>query len=127
MVAIEMIAIFGQHTDALCRDIKRIIHRNVIIPQQLQGMGFFGIIQAVQYDGFISFGNHFSHSMGGIFLHQGQTLGKPNAVTAKKPDDQKAADIGVFQDDFSAIGENRRIGVRTAGHIHRIGDGCCRR
>ena len=85
MIAVEKIAILGQHADRIRSDIQGVIYRDIVISQQLQGMGLFGVVQAVQNDGLVAFGNHFSHSMGGIFLHQRQAFGKPDPIATEKP------------------------------------------
>jgi hypothetical protein len=58
----------------------------------------------------------------GIFFHQGQTLRKPNPITAEKAHDQKPADIGILQDDFGTVCKYGRVGIGAAGDINRVGN-----
>ena len=62
--------------------------------------------------------------MSRIFFLQPQAFGKPDTVTAKKTDDEEAADIRIFQDGVGTLGEQRGIGIGSAGHVDRVFNRC---
>ena len=124
VIAVEIVAIFGQDTDAFNGDIQGVVNWNVVVSQQLQRMGFFGTVKAVQNDRFIAYFNHLPHLVGCIFFYQRQAFSKADAIAPKKSHNQKSSDVGVVQYDSGTIGKYRRIGVCAAGHIDRIRHGC---
>ena len=120
VVTAQVIPVFRENGNALTGDFKRVIDRNTVISEKVQGMGPCIVIQAVNHNGFARVLDQFSHSMGRIFLHKFEAFRKTDVIAAKKAHHQQPAHLGIMEQNFRAIRKNRWIFIGPSRDVNGV-------
>ena len=120
VAVLQVEAALGERLQHLHRLLDRRIHRQPGLVQAAQRGRLDRGVEAIDHQRFGAGARELDHRLGRAHLAAEQGLGEAGVVAAEHADEEDRIDVVVVGDDLDAARQHLGVGVRAAGHVHRI-------